>query len=429
MSDLLKILLIDDNPDDRMLIIRELNKLFVIDVEEVIDIQGFESAIERLDFDIVITDYQLRWTNGIEVLIKIKKLSPLLPVIMFTATGSEEIAVLAMKIGLDDYILKSPQHYIRLAMAVNSAISRMHEELKRKQAENALMKSEENYRTLVENISIGFTRIDKDYKIIMVNKAQGKMFRRPVEDFVGMNCFDLYKNQSTSCPCLKSSFSPDIPMPSMETITQGIRDDKSLFDVKIRTFPTYGNDGNVTGFIEITEDLTGHIKNERIKEFIIKMTGVFHETGKPDDIIPILRAELSAILDISSLQIVLTDKSVSNNFVGFSEKLLESPVNLFTEKSLESLVIESGKALIFKKIEIDEMIRSGKILLSNPDLHAWAGAPLKSKNAIVGALVLQNADNEDALTVSELDMLQLVSNLIGIAIAINLPSGEHASAN
>ena len=44
---------------------------------------------------------------------------------MFTATGSQEIAVDAMKAGLDDYVIKAPQHYIRLPVAVRAVLDRI----------------------------------------------------------------------------------------------------------------------------------------------------------------------------------------------------------------------------------------------------------------------------------------------------------------
>ncbi|MEO0406677.1 MAG: ATP-binding protein, partial [Cyanobacteria bacterium P01_A01_bin.135] len=42
------------------------------------------------------------------------------PVIMFTDSGTQEVAVEAMKAGLDDYVLKSPKHRIRLNQAIRS---------------------------------------------------------------------------------------------------------------------------------------------------------------------------------------------------------------------------------------------------------------------------------------------------------------------
>jgi len=51
---------------------------------------------------VVITDYYLGWSDGITVLLSVKARNPECPVIMFTGRGNEDIAVRAMKAGLDD---------------------------------------------------------------------------------------------------------------------------------------------------------------------------------------------------------------------------------------------------------------------------------------------------------------------------------------
>ncbi len=72
----------------------------------------------------MITDYHLRWNDGLNVLRAIKSHDPDRPVIMFTGTGTQEIAVEAMKMGLDDYVIKAPQHFVRLRGAVQAALKR-----------------------------------------------------------------------------------------------------------------------------------------------------------------------------------------------------------------------------------------------------------------------------------------------------------------
>src|SRR4051812_33990834 len=111
MTPSLRILLVDESPEDRLLLLRALNKEFpALDVTEVLDAEGLDSALFHGSFDVVITDYQLGWSNGIEVLQRVKFCFPDCPVVMFTAKGGEEIAVEALKNGLDDYVIKSPRH-------------------------------------------------------------------------------------------------------------------------------------------------------------------------------------------------------------------------------------------------------------------------------------------------------------------------------
>ena len=47
------------------------------------------------------------------------------------------------------------------------------------QRQDHLRKSEEKYRTLAENVNLGITLISSDYKIIMTNAGQGKIFNKP----------------------------------------------------------------------------------------------------------------------------------------------------------------------------------------------------------------------------------------------------------
>lgn len=132
MTTPLRILLIDDNPGDRALAIRALQPAFPsLQVIEILDQISLRRAIEAKSFDLVVTDFQIRWTTGIDVLLAVKERDPNLPVIMFTDTGTEEIAVEAMKLGLNDYILKRSDRYTRLPGAVIRALddAKTHAEL------------------------------------------------------------------------------------------------------------------------------------------------------------------------------------------------------------------------------------------------------------------------------------------------------------
>jgi signal transduction histidine kinase len=125
VSQPLRILLIDDNQDDRFLTLRELRRKFSdLEVREILDARGFAEALDNWEFDLVVTDYQLGWSTGIELLHAVKSRFPDCPVIMFTNTGNEEIAVEAMKSGLDDYIVKAPNRYMRVPVAVSIALER-----------------------------------------------------------------------------------------------------------------------------------------------------------------------------------------------------------------------------------------------------------------------------------------------------------------
>jgi signal transduction histidine kinase len=119
------VLLIDDNPDDRALSRRALEAKFAsLKVHEVGSPASFESVLASGTPDLAVTDYQLHWSDGLRVLKALKTRHPSAPVIMFTGTGTEEVAVAAMKSGLDDYLIKTADNYRRLPIAVEAALER-----------------------------------------------------------------------------------------------------------------------------------------------------------------------------------------------------------------------------------------------------------------------------------------------------------------
>jgi signal transduction histidine kinase/DNA-binding NarL/FixJ family response regulator len=121
----LRLLVIDDNVDDRTLAVRQLERdLPGVRIAVVVGPEELARALDQGAFDAVITDYQLRWSDGLAVLREAKGRYPERPVIMFTSTGTEEVAVEAMKSGLDDYIVKSRRSFVRLTPAVLAALER-----------------------------------------------------------------------------------------------------------------------------------------------------------------------------------------------------------------------------------------------------------------------------------------------------------------
>ncbi|GAB4253055.1 PAS domain-containing hybrid sensor histidine kinase/response regulator [Deferrisoma sp.] len=169
----LRVIIADDNPDDRALALRELRKAFPVgEVVEVADREAWFAALEGPPPDLVITDYHLRWTDGLALLALAKTRWPEVPVIMFTGTGTQEVAVEAMKRGLSDYVVKSPHHFARLAVAARNA-------LERAEKDRLLAEAEARYRDLVENLPVGLFVSTAAGRILTANPAFARILGYP----------------------------------------------------------------------------------------------------------------------------------------------------------------------------------------------------------------------------------------------------------
>ncbi|MFN8459856.1 MAG: hybrid sensor histidine kinase/response regulator [Anaerolineae bacterium] len=139
----LRILLVEDNPHDVVAFQRALKKSTI--TCEITYETGAEDALHRLqtqadNFDIVVTDNKLPGMSGLELCLTLRRQSSGLPLLLLTGTGSENIAVQALKAGINDYLVKDIQGgYLDLLPVVLPQVVRQHHDhLARRRAEAAL---------------------------------------------------------------------------------------------------------------------------------------------------------------------------------------------------------------------------------------------------------------------------------------------------
>ena len=139
------ILLIDDDPSLRRVTEYNLTAKGFNVVTAASGEQGLE-LFETNTPDLVVTDVKLGDMNGLDILAKIKKNAPDIPVIVMTAFGSIEMAVQAMNKGAFNFITK-PFDRDTLILSCKKAL-----ELKRLRSKTKLMSSEINRLTGTEGM-------------------------------------------------------------------------------------------------------------------------------------------------------------------------------------------------------------------------------------------------------------------------------------
>jgi len=243
---MLRLLLIDDNPHDRLLAIHALEREFAdLQIQQVARPQELEQALSAAEFDLVVTDYELRWSDGITVLREIKSRYPEIPVVMFTNSGSQEIVVEAMKSGLDDYVIKSPSNYMRLPVAVRLA-------LRQATTHHQMKGLETRFQTLLNQLKVGVYRITADGIVLEANAAFLQL--------LGLDSLTEIPSDQT----LESYFpSEDDARLLQQLRTNGNGRERELLlhridgsEIWVRISQTFTTNGNTTIIDGIIEDIT-----------------------------------------------------------------------------------------------------------------------------------------------------------------------------
>jgi two-component sensor histidine kinase len=160
----MRILIIDDIGDDRLLARREVMQEFpAAQVVEVGAPSAFEAALADGPYDLAITDFALQWSDGLTVLRRLREGTPDLPVIMYTASGNEQIAVDAMKAGVNDYVVKSPRHLVRLRLSVRAVMDGAAIRRQALESERALRAALREKELLIEEL---YHRVNNNLQLV-----------------------------------------------------------------------------------------------------------------------------------------------------------------------------------------------------------------------------------------------------------------------
>src|SRR5258708_15432107 len=115
-----KLLIVDDETAIRWALRKTLQRMNF----EIVEAETGEQAIalvRTVRFDAVLLDIGMPGMNGIETCRKIRKLMPLLGIVMLTVKNAEEDKIQALDAGADDYITK-PFHVGELAARLRAAV-------------------------------------------------------------------------------------------------------------------------------------------------------------------------------------------------------------------------------------------------------------------------------------------------------------------
>ena len=199
----LRVLLIEDNADDALLIERHLRHTGCpVDLLRVETAGEMGAALaDPGGWDIVLADYHLPAFSAPEALSVLKSSGLDIPFIMMSGAVDEETAVSAMRAGAHDYIAK--QNLIRLVPAIERERKEARGRRLKRDAELALRSSEERFHRLVEAMPLALLISDSAGRIVYANKG--------VERLLGYTQAEI----ETGAVTLNRIFSPANPNQSL----------------------------------------------------------------------------------------------------------------------------------------------------------------------------------------------------------------------
>lgn len=306
---------------------------------------GFLRELEAFHPSLILSDHGLPAFDGFTALSLAQKKAPEVPFIFVTGSLGEEMTIKALKSGAADFVLK---HRLgSLPPAMHRALRHAEFRTQRKEAQDALLSSEERYRSLVE-LSPDALIVQVEERVAFINSAGVRLFgAKEPEDLLGKTLRDLVHGQHWKRfqQRLERVRQEGKPVPFIEQ--KIVRLDGTTVDVETAAAPLMF--GGVAAAQVIAHDITERKEAERQ----IRKLNVDLEKRV---------AERTAELEAANKELEAFSYSVSHDLraplrhiEGFVEILLATKTHCLDEESLKHLDTISASARQMGKL-IDDLL-------------------------------------------------------------------------
>jgi PAS domain S-box-containing protein len=194
MREILHILMVEDNQADVDLIREALPETGPVSFR-IESVSRLSEALARLKYesiDLVLLDFDLPDSQGLETFHKLSEATSRIPVIILTGNDDQEVAVLAVRDGAQDYVVKGQAGGGMLTRMVRYAVER-------KRAEDALSEK----TTMLDNIlrsaiDMAVATTDLDFRITYYNPMAEKLFGYSAAQVIGKTVQEIHTKEKVA---------------------------------------------------------------------------------------------------------------------------------------------------------------------------------------------------------------------------------------
>lgn len=268
---LLRLLHVEDSPDDAELIRAELEAGgFRVEYRRVETAEELRRALNELNWDAVISDFSLPTLEAPAVLKIFRETAIDIPFIVVSGQVGEETAVELMRTGAHDYVMKD--RLARLVPAIERELNEAGSRRVRKLAEEALLVNANLLREINAALGEGLLVFDCQGRAVLANPEAERLLGRSEEELKGNDLHEMVHSRKPDgsryaveeCPIRNAIRQKQILCSDDDVF---VRRDGSFFNVSYVATPLEGTGSAATVLVfkDITEQkrMDAELRNSR----------------------------------------------------------------------------------------------------------------------------------------------------------------------
>jgi diguanylate cyclase (GGDEF)-like protein/PAS domain S-box-containing protein len=252
MEPSIRLLIVEDSENDAALVLRVLQQGgYEIASERVDSASGLAQALNK-KWDIIISDHSMPQFTGNEALKIVRQIDPDVPFIFVSGTIGEDAAAEAMRVGAQDYVMKT--NLKRLVPAVQR-------ELREIEDRSRLNEQVLSDRIILNSIGDAVLSTDIDSNVSYLNLAAETMTGWSCKEATGRPMTDVFQIQGATdrgttlnpvqLDVLRQSQTAPLP-PNCVLI----RRDGMEIPIEVSVSPIHDRQGRITGAVTVVRDVT-----------------------------------------------------------------------------------------------------------------------------------------------------------------------------
>lgn len=290
----------------------------------------------------------------------------------------------------------------------------------RKQAEKALRQSEERFRTLYENSTMGLYRTTPEGRVQLANPALVKMLGyTSFADLAARNLEQGGYAPSYDRARFIENIEKDSEVKGMEYAWK--RNDGTTIIVRESARAIRDARGKTLFYDGIVEDITESKRSEKLTATLFGISQAMFTSGDLEELFPRIHALIGDIVPAVNFFIaLLTDDGKSLSFPYYrDEKNDDKDVVIAADdsRSLTVEVLRTKKPLLLPEAQLQERYASGRNRLWGTAPKCWLGVPLRIRDEVIGVMVIQDYNDGQAYGQRDVALLESTAGQTAIAIA------------
>jgi len=284
-----------------------------------------------------------------------------------------------------------------------------------KKNEQALQRSRQEFIGLFKNSPEALVYTDMDEIILEANKQFEELFGYELEELRGKHIEKVLTNWRTQI------LGSDRVFNDLELIAK--KKNNKLIHVSVSVTLNQVNEQTI-GKIFLLNDITNRKADKAVNNVLYNISRAANSDISLMQLYPVIRQELSAIIDTTNFYIALFDEEKNKLYFSYyDDETGEKDKDFLISKYSDSnnifyYIFKTGESLLLNYNKYKKLIARGDFVsydvITNKQI--WLGVPLRVESKIIGSMVLQSYTDPELYSQKDIKLMEFVSQQIATAI-------------